>query len=299
MSDTDFDELERAYNHALDLEKAGRLDEAARAWRRVLEIDPEDCGGAAVRLAAMQRGKTPERASPAYVMTLFDQHAEAFDDILVRQLGYDVPNMIARALATHAPGPYPRLLDLGCGTGLCAVALEAITRERVGVDLSEAMIELAAERDLYDDLYIGDITGFLEDDNGEPDWDLVVAADVLPYLGDVGDLFGALSAVSTPAASSRSQPKRWIRTPSPKPATSSARTTASRMIPSTSKRNCGVPACTRSPSPTSSCGTRKTSPSPVTCSWRARTSGAGIYEPEDNAHTRGATARRSPHCTFR
>ena len=55
MQDTDFDALERTYNRALKLEKAGRLDEAAIAWRKVLEIDPADCGGAAVRLIAPRR----------------------------------------------------------------------------------------------------------------------------------------------------------------------------------------------------------------------------------------------------
>ncbi|MCB1478991.1 MAG: methyltransferase [Rhodobiaceae bacterium] len=194
MNANDLDALERAYERALKLEKSGKLDKATEAWREVLRIDPDDCGGAAVRLAAMGRGETPDRASPAYVMTLFDQHADAFDDILVRQLGYDVPNLIAGALAAHAPGPYPRMLDLGCGTGLCGVALEPVTTERVAVDLSEEMIGLAAERDLYDDLYIGEIVSFLREQTDEADWDLIVAADVLPYLGGVEELFSASSA---------------------------------------------------------------------------------------------------------
>lgn len=194
MSDTDLDALETAYNMALAHEKAGRMDQAAKAYRDVLRIDPDDCGGAAVRLAAIGRGETPDRASPAYVMTLFDQHADAFDSILVDQLGYDVPNLIASALAAHLPGPYPRMLDLGCGTGLCAVALEAITQERVAVDLSQSMIEIAAERDLYDDLYIADIVAFLDDAGDEAPWNLIVAADVLPYLGRVEALFRGVSS---------------------------------------------------------------------------------------------------------
>ena len=127
-------------------------------------------------------------------MTLFDQTAEAFDDILVRQLSYDVPNLMAQALREHAPGPYARMLDLGCGTGLCALAMEDMTRDRTAVDLSEEMIDKAAERELYDDLYIGEIVAFLQDDNGEANWDLVVAADVLPYLGDVEELFAVTAA---------------------------------------------------------------------------------------------------------
>ena len=59
---TDWEALERAYNRALALEKAGRLDEAAEAYRAVLAIDPDDCGGAAVRLAAIGRAASPERS---------------------------------------------------------------------------------------------------------------------------------------------------------------------------------------------------------------------------------------------
>ena len=43
-------------------------------------------------MAAMGEGETPASAGDAYVATLFDQHADDFEDILVRQLGYGVIN---------------------------------------------------------------------------------------------------------------------------------------------------------------------------------------------------------------
>ena len=100
----DEEALAEAYNRALALEKAGDFDAAAEAYREVLALDPADHGGAAVRLASMGRGETPSRASEAYVATLFDQHAGAFESILVDQLGYDVPALTRRALDEVAPG---------------------------------------------------------------------------------------------------------------------------------------------------------------------------------------------------
>jgi predicted TPR repeat methyltransferase len=178
--------LADAYNRGLELEKAGDVDGAAAAYALALTLDPADHGGVSVRLAALRRAEAPDRAPPAYVATLFDQHAEAFDDILVGQLSYRTPQDMRDALT----GRFPRLLDLGCGTGLVAAALADLTEHRTGVDLAEAMLEIADERELYDDLYTGDAAGFLEAaaEEGET-WDLIAAADVLPYLGDVGELF--------------------------------------------------------------------------------------------------------------
>ncbi len=194
------DELADAYNTALEHEKAGRLDEAEEAYRRVLALDPEDHGGAAVRLAAMGRGAVPVRAPEAYVETLFDQHADAFEHILVDQLGYHVPLILNEALKEHAPGPYARMLDLGCGTGLAGVALSGVTHHRTGIDLSANMIDIAGESELYDELYVGDAVAFVEEIEDEAPWDLIVATDVLPYLGDVQALFAGVRRVSAPGA---------------------------------------------------------------------------------------------------
>jgi len=211
------DPLEAAYARALALEKAGEADAAAQAWREVLALDPEDHGGAAVRIASLQRGEAPDRAPPAYVATLFDQHAASFEEILVGQLGYRAPTRLAEMLAALLPAEAePSLLDLGCGTGLMAAALDAaLPGERghsTGLDLSEEMLGEADERGLYDALYVGDAVAFLhapaEDEDGDVSgpWDLICAADVLPYLGALEDLFagafaqlvpGGLLAIST------------------------------------------------------------------------------------------------------
>lgn len=201
MDERGSDRLAEAYERALRLEKAGRYEEAARGWREVLALDPADHGGAAVRLAALGRGETPERAPDAYVRTLFDQHAERFDEVLVERLGYRVPWLMRRMLEAVAPGPYARLLDLGCGTGLVGQALQDLAAHATGVDLSEGMLDQASDRGVYDDLYVGDVVGFLaaEDEEGGAPWDLVAAADVLPYLGPVADLFAGVARQSPPA----------------------------------------------------------------------------------------------------
>ncbi|MEM8877482.1 MAG: methyltransferase [Pseudomonadota bacterium] len=197
-SDIDVDALEALYARALEAEKADAHAEAASLYRQMLEIDPDDCAGAGVRLAAIGQGETPDRASPAYVMTLFDQQAEAFDHILVDQLDYHIPEEMAAVIDQHAPGPYARALDLGCGTGLIGVHLGDRAGHLTGIDLSENMVELAAARGVYDDLYVGDVLGFLEEID-EPPWDLILAADVLPYLGDVDGLFRGAAPCLTPA----------------------------------------------------------------------------------------------------
>lgn len=184
----DEEALAEAYNRALALEKSGDVDAAVKAYEEVLAIDPEDHGGAAVRIAAMGRGEQPSKAPDAYVETLFDQHAEAFEDILVEQLGYAVPMMVCQRLQTLNLGPFKRLLDLGCGTGLTGEALRDMADDITGIDISENMVEIAHEKDLYETLYVAEAEDFLEDNDDEP-FDIITATDVLPYLGALEPLF--------------------------------------------------------------------------------------------------------------
>ncbi len=185
------------YNRALDLEAAGRIDEAVAAYRHLLELDPADHGGAGVRLAALGHGPAPGKAPEAYVETLFDQNAHRFEDVLVDALGYGVPALMAEALAALKLGPYQRMLDLGCGTGLAAEAMRDRVEEIIGLDISSRMIDICEEKDIYEGLYCGEVEEFLED-NDEPPFDLITACDVLPYIGDVRAMFAGVAAALTP-----------------------------------------------------------------------------------------------------
>ncbi|MFN4012167.1 MAG: methyltransferase [Pannonibacter sp.] len=202
MSDFDEEALAEVYNRGLELEKAGDLKAAAEAYCQALELDPEDHCGASIRLAAMGAVATPERMPDAYVATLFDQHADVFEAILVDQLEYCVPLLLREQLRTHAPGLYPAVLDLGCGTGLTGEALADISDTITGVDLSERIIEIAFDREVYEDLYVGEAVAFLEEfeneDGSRPTYDLIAATDVMPYLGRLEPAITAAAARLNP-----------------------------------------------------------------------------------------------------
>lgn len=190
-----FDEeaLAEAYDRGLELEKAGQFQQAADAYREALLIDPADHAGVAVRIASMGMADAPEKAPDAYVATLFDQHADMFDTILVDQLGYDVPLQLREILLTlDENAHYQRMLDLGCGTGLSADALDDLAEHKTGVDLSENMIEIAYEKGDYDTLFVAEVNLFLQNTEDKP-WDLIVATDVLPYMGDLKAFFSGVA----------------------------------------------------------------------------------------------------------
>lgn len=187
------DAIADAYNRGLAFEKSGDLDKAEAAYAEVLRLDPSDKGGASVRLAAIGRGVAPTRAPEAYVEMLFDQHADAFESILVDQLDYDVPALITARLDALSLGPFARVLDLGCGTGLVAEALGDRTKEIIGLDLSEAMLDICEAKSIYDGLYSADLIAFLQD-NEEVGFDAIIAADVLPYLGALEAFFAGVTA---------------------------------------------------------------------------------------------------------
>jgi predicted TPR repeat methyltransferase len=149
-------------------------------------------------LAAL-RGETPaEGAPPKYVQTLFDHYAATYNQHLKQVLGYAVPQHLRALLGphTHRLSPYPLALDLGCGTGLMAPYLADIVATLVGVDLSGNMLKIAAQQGGYQSLLQEDIIEALKRHTGL--CDLLIAADVLGYLGPLETLFGACKQALKP-----------------------------------------------------------------------------------------------------
>jgi predicted TPR repeat methyltransferase len=168
-------------------EKLGRQDDAIAHYRQALALDPEDRGGASLALARLGAAEAPAKAPQAHVRDLFDRYAPRFDEALVERLGYSAPELLAQAARQRLGGKASGLhaLDLGCGTGLAGVALRPLASRLDGIDLSPVMLSQARARGLYDRLEEGDIQDAL---GKEGAYDLIAAADVLVYLGNLEEV---------------------------------------------------------------------------------------------------------------
>jgi len=172
-------------------------ERAAQHYEICLRLDPADRVGAALGLAQVGAAAPPDRAPDAYIRQLFDDYAGHFDTALVEKLGYRGPeqmgDVLARVLDRHEG---LAILDAGCGTGLAAPVLRPLATWLDGLDLSSAMIERAKRRGLYDRLEVGELISGLSARPGC--YDVVVAADVLVYFGDLQPLLTAAARALKP-----------------------------------------------------------------------------------------------------
>ncbi|CAN7685982.1 tetratricopeptide repeat protein [Pseudoduganella sp. LjRoot289] len=166
-----------------------RNNEAVAAYRDALACGA-DAASVAYQLAALGVGEAPAMPPQQYVAALFDQYADDFDHHLQNVLQYRAPQLLLAAL--DQAGLLMRemdVLDLGCGTGLCGPLLRPYARSLAGVDLSPQMLEQARRRGVYDELACADIAEHLQTLTAP--CGLLVAADVLVYLGDLQPVFRA------------------------------------------------------------------------------------------------------------
>jgi predicted TPR repeat methyltransferase len=177
------------------LREMKRNEEAAEAFRQAMAhgADPELHR---YYLASVSGQPVPPSAPGLYVETLFDDYAEQFDAHLVGVLGYRAHSTLVRHLAVLGRGPFRSTLDLGCGTGLCAPFLKPMTQRLAGVDLSSLMLEKAQALGLYDRLVHAEIVDHLQ--GTDERHDLVTAADVFIYVGDLEPVFAALGRAMEP-----------------------------------------------------------------------------------------------------
>jgi len=182
------------YGRALVMRNS--IDEAAAVFEQWTKAEPDNPVARYLARAALGREEI-KKASPDYVVAMFNSCAARFDESLAR-LHYRGPEIVLGALRQTAQPAESgwRIIDAGCGTGLVGVQLRPVARRLVGVDLSPGMLDLARSRGVYDELVNGDIIEFLREH--PHNFEVMTAADVLTYLGELDEFFQAAAVALQP-----------------------------------------------------------------------------------------------------
>lgn len=210
LVDMDPDHPEALYRLGMVLMNLRRGDEALRPLERYLDLARKHAAAdqaprpgtrpwkteTVSHWVAAARGGTTAAAPADYVARLFDSYAETFDTHMVRHLDNHTPEFIVEqicsAIAGRAAGclSLRRCADLGCGTGVMAPLLHELGIDKVvGVDLSAKMLNKAREKGGYEQLICGGLLDIFDRKHfhteGGNIFDVVVAADVFVYVGDL------------------------------------------------------------------------------------------------------------------
>ncbi len=175
--------------------KLGNLEQAQPLYERLVKIIPDH--SSALYMLASMRGDETSSAPKEYVTEVFNTYSTHYEESLITELGYDVPNIMRRHFNTlfKEQAKFSYGIDLGCGTGLAALAFADTCHHFTGIDLSEKMLREADKKGLYDTLIPIDIEEYLK--RKEACYDIIIAADVFTYLGELRDIFQALNETAS------------------------------------------------------------------------------------------------------
>lgn len=207
---------------------------------------------AQMRLAALTNlGQYAAVGHSEYIRQVFNHLADSFETKLVKHLGYQAPWHLFRQVTSYchslrdrqasscstgsddatrlAAMTNWRVLDLGCGSGLCAkvfqdvfpaptvafrckdpensvlttlrtmAAMQAAHGWLVGVDLSERMVDIARGLQLYHALIAGEVMDVLSAvRQASLQCELILSADTFIYMGSLGRVFAAVVEALVP-----------------------------------------------------------------------------------------------------
>src|SRR5215213_8538572 len=126
------------------LMETGKSEDAKVPLKRVLELQPDHAEGKYLYAAASGGADAPPAPPTPYIAGVFDGYADHFDEHLVNDLAYRVPQLLRAAVDRARPdGATFDILDLGCGTGLTGAVFKGRAKTLHGVDVSPGMIDQA------------------------------------------------------------------------------------------------------------------------------------------------------------
>lgn len=174
------------YNLALIALRQRRKTQAAALLAEALKVNPKDASAQHL-LASLTHQASSAQAAKTHAKQLFDQYALYYENHMLQGLAYQLPWTLFTFLKTHGIHQADKILDLGCGTGLCGEYLSHISSHITGVDISPNMLLRAKEKGYYAVCIEQELQTFLSETTEL--FDLIVGADVLPYVGELADCF--------------------------------------------------------------------------------------------------------------
>ena len=94
----------------------------------------------------------------AELAAVYDRWSDSYDEYM-DGVGYRHPAICVALLARHVPPGNVRVLDAGVGTGIVGELLAIVGYAAIdGIDISQGMLDKAAEKGLYADLRVADMT---------------------------------------------------------------------------------------------------------------------------------------------
>ncbi|MBQ8436334.1 MAG: tetratricopeptide repeat protein [Alphaproteobacteria bacterium] len=113
-----------------------------------------------------------------YTQKLFDNFAPDYEATLAN-INYQVPTQIRKIIGNITGN----ILDLGCGTGLTGQLIKSTNNTLYGVDISSNMLQIAQQKNIYEQLEHQDIIQYLK--NNTIKFEFIIAADVFCYISDL------------------------------------------------------------------------------------------------------------------
>ena len=157
---------------------------ALRHFQEALRIQPNNV---AIQhtIKVLSQNQHLLASPPDYITSLFDAYADHYDSHLLNALDYQVPDILYKAIkkCIALSKQQWEILDIGCGTGLSGSVFKPHAKKLMGVDLSSKMLDIAKQKNIYDELITQEAITYLAENKNK--FDLVIAGDVLVYIGDL------------------------------------------------------------------------------------------------------------------